>query len=348
MHDGSPDAARWLGLDRRSFRATACVAQAEILSVMSGVNDLKEVLQAAAATGGGGQPVGAIKRIEEFHALMVGRPRMKAPPIHMARGARAGAADALATARERHAAYERLLVMVEQARWRETQAAGRVARAEWAGAARTAEQLRTRLDTAVELGELIAESGSGDEPALATERADDASVAAAALYAWYAAAPSVGSPPAVPRQLAAGVEPAGDGSAVAVIVASEDEMWRLVSDLETRLPDPDPAVAEAAMQARRHWEAARRGAARAWWLVGGGMFVALAGVALVVAGLPRAGIALLVVSGAVALVGLLPPSRLWSGSPRAGLDAAERGARPTGGRHRGGQIDPRGGDHPLR
>ena len=34
MHEGAPDGARWLGLDRRSFLSTACVRQASILSVL--------------------------------------------------------------------------------------------------------------------------------------------------------------------------------------------------------------------------------------------------------------------------------------------------------------------------
>ena len=34
INDGTPDASRWLGLDRRSFAATACVAQASMLAVL--------------------------------------------------------------------------------------------------------------------------------------------------------------------------------------------------------------------------------------------------------------------------------------------------------------------------
>jgi hypothetical protein len=34
MEDGSPDAASWLGLDRRSFVATACIHQAQLLRVL--------------------------------------------------------------------------------------------------------------------------------------------------------------------------------------------------------------------------------------------------------------------------------------------------------------------------
>lgn len=52
IFEGSPDASRWLGLDRRSFASTACINQAELLKVLTDADGLQEHLQRAAATAG--------------------------------------------------------------------------------------------------------------------------------------------------------------------------------------------------------------------------------------------------------------------------------------------------------
>jgi len=52
MFEGSPDASRFLGLDRKSFAATAVVNQAELLTILSVADGLQEHLQRAAATAG--------------------------------------------------------------------------------------------------------------------------------------------------------------------------------------------------------------------------------------------------------------------------------------------------------
>ena len=52
INDGAPDGARWLGLDRRSFLATACVMQADIQAVIDHSISLQEHMQRAAATAG--------------------------------------------------------------------------------------------------------------------------------------------------------------------------------------------------------------------------------------------------------------------------------------------------------
>ena len=51
IHEGAPDGARWLGLDRKSFLSTACVRQADIQLVMEQAPALQDELQRAAATG---------------------------------------------------------------------------------------------------------------------------------------------------------------------------------------------------------------------------------------------------------------------------------------------------------
>src|SRR5207244_33737 len=45
IDEGTPNAALWLGLDRRSFLSTACVRQADILAVSLEANSLQEHLQ---------------------------------------------------------------------------------------------------------------------------------------------------------------------------------------------------------------------------------------------------------------------------------------------------------------
>src|SRR5271157_401125 len=47
--DGVPDASRWLGLERSSFIATACVEQGHMLKVREDASGLREHLQRAAA-----------------------------------------------------------------------------------------------------------------------------------------------------------------------------------------------------------------------------------------------------------------------------------------------------------
>ena len=49
MNDGSPDGAKWLGLDRDSFLATACINQAALLEVLRSASALQEYLGRAAA-----------------------------------------------------------------------------------------------------------------------------------------------------------------------------------------------------------------------------------------------------------------------------------------------------------
>lgn len=52
IFEGSPDGSRMLGLDRRSFTATAVVNQTQLLSVLEDADGLQEHLQRAAATAG--------------------------------------------------------------------------------------------------------------------------------------------------------------------------------------------------------------------------------------------------------------------------------------------------------
>src|SRR5438874_10014477 len=67
MFEGAPDGSRWLGLDRRSFLATACVRQTELLQVKADAHALQQHLQRAADTAGVDQTAAAaLERIDAF------------------------------------------------------------------------------------------------------------------------------------------------------------------------------------------------------------------------------------------------------------------------------------------
>jgi len=74
MNDGAPDASKWLGLDRSSFVATACVEQGQMLRVRNDADGLQDHLQRAAATAGTAATAAkALGRIDECLRERVGR-----------------------------------------------------------------------------------------------------------------------------------------------------------------------------------------------------------------------------------------------------------------------------------
>jgi hypothetical protein len=71
--DGTPDASRWLGLDRDSFAATVSVGQSQIMAVTEAAEGLQEQMQRAAATRGTDATAAeAIAHLEEFRRDAVG------------------------------------------------------------------------------------------------------------------------------------------------------------------------------------------------------------------------------------------------------------------------------------
>src|SRR5919106_5306361 len=99
--DGTPDASRWLGLDRESFAATVCVGQSQILSVADAADQLQEQMQRAAATRGTDATAAeAIARLEQFRRDAVGADTVAAKgPLRTAKNRVADADGALAVAR---------------------------------------------------------------------------------------------------------------------------------------------------------------------------------------------------------------------------------------------------------
>jgi DNA repair exonuclease SbcCD ATPase subunit len=68
-----PDGARWLGLDRRTFLAVACVRQGDLLAVRQNGQLIQDHLQRGAATGGADETAAmALERIDQFRRDQVG------------------------------------------------------------------------------------------------------------------------------------------------------------------------------------------------------------------------------------------------------------------------------------
>ncbi len=105
--DGTPDASRWLGLDRDAFAATVSVSQAEIMAVADAADQLQEQMQRAAATRGTDATAAqAIERLVEFRREAVGADTVAAKgPLRMARVRLERATQELAVARARHAEH---------------------------------------------------------------------------------------------------------------------------------------------------------------------------------------------------------------------------------------------------
>src|SRR5919106_4315859 len=108
--DGTPDASRWLGLDRESFAATVCVGQAQVSAVADteSAELLQEHLQRAAATRGTDATAAeALRRLAEFRRAGVGADTVSAKgPLRLAKG---GLATALGALEEAHHSHDRYL-----------------------------------------------------------------------------------------------------------------------------------------------------------------------------------------------------------------------------------------------
>ncbi len=167
MNDGTPDAAKWLGLDRTSFAATACVGQAQVLRVMDEADGLQEHLQRAAATAGADHTAAAaLERIAAFQRDHVGIDRVgSGKPLRRAGDRLRVAHDRLATARKLRLEYETRVLEVQRLRAVET-AADRTVRLQEAAAAIAAyELIGPRADEATELHRRL----GGVEPASVAE-----------------------------------------------------------------------------------------------------------------------------------------------------------------------------------
>ncbi len=166
MVDGSPDASAWLGLTRSTFRATACVGQAEVLGVLQEAEGLQHTLQRAAATAGtAGSAATAIELLETARRTHVGRDSAgSGRPLRRAREAVAAAEARVAAAAQAHEELAEQSVEVERLRQLALAAEGQAGAAavEWEG---MAQQLARREEGAASGSLAAAESRSGADPA---------------------------------------------------------------------------------------------------------------------------------------------------------------------------------------
>lgn len=153
--DGSPDASRWLGLDRQAFAATVSVDQARILSILDAANGLQDDLQRAAASAGRDATAAeAIARITEFRKSAVGADtRVAVGPLRQARQAVSDATAALVEAQSRHDRYLTSAVAAQVASAHVGQARRGLAQAEAALAQAQAGVAIARAQRAAELSE---------------------------------------------------------------------------------------------------------------------------------------------------------------------------------------------------
>jgi ABC-type cobalamin transport system ATPase subunit len=179
--DGTPDASRWLGLDRDAFAATVSVSQAQILAVAEAADQLQEHMQRAAATRGTEATAAeAIARLEEFRRQAVGADTVAARgPLRAAKSSLGAAEARLAEARRLHDAYLSQGEAVEAAERAAAAARTRLAIAEAAIARRLADEAARRLGRATEL----AARHPAAPPTLAA-RDEAANAVAAAVEAW--------------------------------------------------------------------------------------------------------------------------------------------------------------------
>jgi len=152
-----PDAARWLGLDRRAFVTTACVRQSDLRLATDEADGIRGYVERAAATTPGEETAAAaLARLEAFQREHVGTDRSTTRPLQVAQRA---VASASATVDDAVARQELVSSQSAQAHALRVEAEAqtvRLAQAEAAQAAREALRLAERARSARELAAPVA------------------------------------------------------------------------------------------------------------------------------------------------------------------------------------------------
>jgi exonuclease SbcC len=182
MNEGAPDAALWLGLDRTSFAATACIPQSEVLQVIERANGLQECLQRAAATAGtDATAAAAIERIVAFARDRVGLDRANSnKPLRRALNYVNSSKVELDRRRKAHDEYLDRLLHVDSLHARAQVAVGRVLLAE----AVQAETEADRLEAQAEKAAALLAQHPGGAPETATDEDELGQRAQLALVTW--------------------------------------------------------------------------------------------------------------------------------------------------------------------
>lgn len=234
VDDGAPNGAAWLGLDRRTFLATACIRQAQITEVCRHAGALQEYLQRAATSHNVDTTAAeALQRIGRFHEVHVGVNRANA--VKPLRKAMEWEQAAEAAHLEARTALRELLALEEQLARLEAQ----VARAELdlrtVQAARAIRQVERERGHLRRAEDLAAGFPDGRPPSLRTD-SDLADEVAAAIDGWErrpAARPPVGPTAAEIRAALAALP-----TAPPVARASVDEV---AGAIDAWLNRPEPA-----------------------------------------------------------------------------------------------------------
>lgn len=250
MHEGAPDAARWLGLDRRAFLAVSCVRQADLLGVMEEPELLQEHLQRAAATAATDATAAtAIDLLEEYRRDRVGQDRANSTrPLRQATEALRSAGVNLAEARAQHDEFLLLAARAEELLVASDAATRSVRMAQAGKAHARAEAAKQRLKHA---GQLAA--GFPDGPPAARELQDDLGMEVAATLAGWIDRPEIpvleGQTSRELRERLATLpaEPQGDVEMHPDVVAAADDVarWRRDLDLNESVRPAEPEPGEA-------------------------------------------------------------------------------------------------------
>jgi DNA repair protein SbcC/Rad50 len=355
IFEGSPDGARWLGIDRRIFLAVACVRQAEILAVTQHATALQDTLQRAAATAGTQETAAtALATISEFRREAVGLRRANSSrPLQAAIDRRRRAEQE----RERAASeHDDWLTEREQASSLEIDARTSEARlhsAEWELCRQRIESLRLRYRDAAQLAERY--------PLPPPDQTDDdatADLVAAAVRGWEER-PTPTAPPqptaedlqreldALPEMPDGDLEPHESADTAAKeldeLVRRRDDLERhrpqraphsdtqgwsapqladLLRELDVSVPPVDAALVAEVERLRVPAAEPARTQARPLVIAGG--IIAAAGVATLALGITGMGVALLLIGVATAAGGGWMTTRAPRSSPDdSALRAAE-------------------------
>ena len=182
LNDNTPDGAKWLGLDRDSFLAVACVCQAEIRTDREQAAGLHEHLErTATAVGGKYTAAEAIDKLRAFASDNVGKnfaPAKK--PLRAANVRLDNAQVALEIARQRHSQWQEVENVALEKRARADGAKRKLDELCVLAARMGADACRAKLQRAKELN---AKSPDGPPPSLDGQSALSGEVAAA-LVLW--------------------------------------------------------------------------------------------------------------------------------------------------------------------
>jgi hypothetical protein len=356
MNEGAPDGALWLGLDRTSFVATACVEQTQLLGVLTNADGLQEHLQRAAATAGtDATAAAALELLRDFQRDRVGLDRANSSkPLRTALVDVNRTSSSRMTAQEAHTEYLSRLQQVEELHETATVARRTLATHEAAAAAHVAAGLAERQHEAEELNANFA----GGRPADLTGDDATAHEVSQALAAWRSApAPGVAqerSSADIERDIQA-LPPVPDGdttvhgsvqeadecvaradaqfqqhdrnrpgeetSTAAAVAAGDDELLDLARTLETPVPIVPPDLVEREQAARLAATAPAQRPLPVPLLIAAAV-VAVIGVVLVATGQP-------VVGAVVALAGVVFGAVVFAGRHPASVDGATVSALAT-------------------